>query len=113
MVLPVTYCDDDVMVDYAKYRVPELKELLKARQLPINGLKAVLVQRLTESDARINSIEEGGDQFQSQAGDGFFRVSITNIIQIQTFTTHLIASLLLSTQCEEIICAKTTFIVLF
>ncbi|TGO28755.1 hypothetical protein BPAE_0023g00200 [Botrytis paeoniae] len=46
------------MVDYAKYRVVELKEVLKARQLPTNGLKAALVQRLTQSDARHVSIEE-------------------------------------------------------
>ncbi|TGO40729.1 hypothetical protein BHYA_0032g00080 [Botrytis hyacinthi] len=46
------------MVDYAKYRVIELKEVLKARQLPTIGLKADLVQRLTQSDARHVSIEE-------------------------------------------------------
>ncbi|TGO63026.1 hypothetical protein BOTNAR_0106g00220 [Botryotinia narcissicola] len=47
-----------MMVDYAKYRVVELKEVLKARQLRTDGLKAALVQRLTQSDARHVSIEE-------------------------------------------------------
>ncbi|KAF7901776.1 uncharacterized protein EAF01_007075 [Botrytis porri] len=47
-----------MMVDYTKYRVVELKEVLKARQVSTNGLKAALVQRLTESDARHVSIEE-------------------------------------------------------
>ncbi|KAF7949094.1 hypothetical protein EAE96_008264 [Botrytis aclada] len=47
-----------MMVDYAKYRVAELKEVLKARQLPTDGLKAALVLRLTQSDARHVSIEE-------------------------------------------------------
>ncbi|KAJ8065288.1 hypothetical protein OCU04_005986 [Sclerotinia nivalis] len=46
------------MVDYAKYRVVDLKKLLLARQLPTNGLKAALVQRLTQSDAIHVSIEE-------------------------------------------------------
>ncbi|KAM0134334.1 hypothetical protein ACHAO1_005729 [Botrytis cinerea] len=46
------------MVDYAKYRVVELKEVLKARQLSTDGLKAALVQRLTQSDARHVSIED-------------------------------------------------------
>lgn len=47
-----------MMVDYAKYRVVELKEVLKARQLSTDGLKAALVQRLTQSDARHVSIED-------------------------------------------------------
>ncbi|QSZ35161.1 hypothetical protein DSL72_008028 [Monilinia vaccinii-corymbosi] len=46
------------MADYAKLRVQELKELLKARQLPVDGSKATLVQRLSQSDARAISIEE-------------------------------------------------------
>ncbi|TGO62780.1 hypothetical protein BCON_0017g00210 [Botryotinia convoluta] len=50
------------MVDYTKYRVIELKEVLKARQLPTDGLKAALVQRLAQSDARHVSIEEVVDQ---------------------------------------------------
>ncbi|TGO14216.1 hypothetical protein BTUL_0056g00240 [Botrytis tulipae] len=50
------------MVDYAKYRVAELKEVLRARQLQTSGLKADLVQRLTQSDARHVSIEEAVNQ---------------------------------------------------
>ncbi|CAD6442751.1 b08deb3a-55ea-435e-8b65-a2c9d3fa6d4e [Sclerotinia trifoliorum] len=46
------------MVDFAKYRVVDLKKLLLARQLPTNGLKATLVERLTQSDALHVSIEE-------------------------------------------------------
>lgn len=46
------------MINFAKYRVVELKKVLKARQLQTSGLKADLVQRLTQSDARHVSIEE-------------------------------------------------------
>lgn len=46
------------MIDYAKFRVRELKELLKARQLPVDGLKATLVERITQSDAHRIFIEE-------------------------------------------------------
>lgn len=47
-----------MMVDYAKYRVTELKGFLRASQLPTDGLKATLVQRLIQSDARVIAIEE-------------------------------------------------------
>ncbi|KAF7930165.1 hypothetical protein EAE99_004358 [Botrytis elliptica] len=53
-----SHSTDDMMVDYAKYRVVDLKEVLKARQLRTDGLKAALVERLTQSDARHVSIEE-------------------------------------------------------
>ena len=38
------------MADYSKLTVVKLKDLLKERHLPTNGLKAALVQRLTEDD---------------------------------------------------------------
>ncbi|KAG9943883.1 hypothetical protein KCU85_g8354, partial [Aureobasidium melanogenum] len=38
------------MVEYSELRNPELREFLRARRLPGTGTKAVLVQRLQESD---------------------------------------------------------------
>lgn len=45
------------MVDYNKLKVTELKEELKKRGLPLTGLKAALVTRLTEADANAQQIQ--------------------------------------------------------
>ncbi|KAH0336804.1 hypothetical protein KCU81_g8418, partial [Aureobasidium melanogenum] len=42
--------DTPKMVEYSELRNPELREFLQARRLPGTGTKAVLVQRLQESD---------------------------------------------------------------
>ncbi|KAI4132348.1 MAG: hypothetical protein LQ347_002615 [Umbilicaria vellea] len=52
------------MVDYSKLKVTELKEELKKRGLPLTGLKAALVTRLTEADVNAQQIQtsEGAPQ---------------------------------------------------
>ncbi|KAG7877993.1 hypothetical protein KL905_004467 [Ogataea polymorpha] len=51
------------MAAYASQTVPQLKELLKQRGLPTNGVKADLIARLEESDkieAQLDAGEESG-----------------------------------------------------
>ena len=59
------------MVDYSKLKVTELKEELKKRGLPLTGLKAALVTRLTEADAQADQIQttEGPPQPQDAVKD--------------------------------------------
>lgn len=52
------------MSDYASLTVAQLKELLKAKSLPLDGKKADLVARLTEADAgsTTNELDELDDK---------------------------------------------------
>lgn len=50
------------MSDYASLTVAQLKELLKAKSLPLDGKKADLIARLTESEAGSNELDELDDK---------------------------------------------------
>lgn len=45
-------------MDYSKLKVAELKDLLTSRSLPVYGKKEDLVTRLTESDAKQQTVAD-------------------------------------------------------
>ena len=55
--------------DYQKMTVAELKELLKAADLPLSGKKADLIARLTEANETAPAPEATDDESWDDAGE--------------------------------------------
>ena len=78
------------MIEYAKLKVTELKEVLEKRGLPKAGLKAQLVQRLIDADAEEEGQqrEQENDASQNESPEQ----SNDEIATIQGATDHTLAS---------------------
>ncbi|GAA5906779.1 hypothetical protein JCM6882_003300 [Rhodosporidiobolus microsporus] len=56
--------------DYSKLKVPDLKDLLKARDLPLSGLKADLVARLVQADEALSASGTEPNPTGASTGEG-------------------------------------------